>query len=218
MTPPARLRKSCASRVCLEWRTGANLCALSCVCSARGYMSEAPRSERRRHVLLPLVAVAIGLVSMRTAAQDERLFAPPALLAALDDFARGLDERWSYRHANRADFAGAITALRKKASGGMPIDAFGLELHKIVALGIDGHSSITGYRLPGQRFLPFLIEPNGDRFVAFTPDRSAFLADGFPYVTKVDGRPISEWCAAATVIVPKGSPQYVRHRCLGRMR
>jgi hypothetical protein len=91
----------------------------------------------------------------------------------------------------------------------MSVDAFGLDLHKIIAQGIDGHSGVAGYQLPGTRYLPFLLEPNGERSIAFIPDRVAFLADGFPYITKIDGRNITDWCEAAAVIVPKGSAQYI---------
>jgi hypothetical protein len=173
---------------------------------------------RRFFAFLAVAAVTVGLLPTSTSAQGDRAFTPVELLRALEDFARALDERWSYRHANRADFPAAIVALRTKAVGGMSVDAFGLELHKIIAQGIDGHSGVAGYQLPGTRHLPFLLEPDGERSIAFTPDRTAFLAGGFPYITKIDGRNIADWCKAAAVIVPKGSPQYIRHRCLARLR
>jgi hypothetical protein len=172
----------------------------------------------RRHsfVFLVLTALACGLLPESASAQGEPK--PAALHAALDDFKTALDERWSYRHANGADFDAAIATLRKKIDAGISTDEFGLELHKIVALGIDGHSGVSGYKLPGGGYLPFLIEPEWERFVAFSPERTAFLADGWPYVTKIDGRDVADWCRAAAALVPKGSPQYVRHRCLARLR
>lgn len=141
-----------------------------------------------------------------------------AARAALDAFAALLDERWSYRRANNADFPGAITALRKRITGGMSSDDLGIALQTILALGIDGHSKVSGYRLPQGGSLPFLVEPAGDRFVAVTADRAAFLADGFPFLTRIDGREMSAWCAAAAALVPKGSPQYVTVRCLRLLR
>lgn len=51
-----------------------------------------------------------------------------------------LDGRWSYRHANRADFDTAIAALNKKVETGISPNDFGIELQKIIALGIDGHA------------------------------------------------------------------------------
>ena len=137
-----------------------------------------------------------------------------AVAAVLETFKTALDERWSYRHANRADFDAAIEALRKRTAGGVSSDALGLELQTIIALGMDGHSGVSGYRRPAGGCLPFLIEGEGGRYVAVDAERTAFLADGFPYLTKIDGRGVSEWCQAAAVLVPRGSPQYVRHRCL----
>jgi Peptidase family S41 len=169
-------------------------------------------------VVFVLAAVGRGGLSGFEPAQENRRLAPETLNRALNDFKQALDERWSYRHANLADFDAAIARLRIDAGAGMSLDEFGLELHKILALGIDGHSRVAGYQLPGTRYLPFLIEPVGQRFIAFNPARTAFLADGFPYVVKIDGRDVPEWCDAAAVIVPKGSPQYIRHRCLGLVR
>jgi hypothetical protein len=137
---------------------------------------------------------------------------------ALEVFEAALNERWSYRHANNADFAAAIAALRKRIVTGISSDDFGIELQKIIALGIDGHARVSGYRLPPGGYLPFLIEAVGERFVAFRPERRAFLADGFPFLTKIDGKDIIEWCTSATALVSKGSPQYVRHRCLRLLR
>ena len=141
-----------------------------------------------------------------------------AARAALDAFAALLDERWSYRRANNADFPAAIATLRKRIAPGLSSDDLGIALQTILALGIDGHSGVSGYRLPPGGCLPFLVEPAGDRFVAVTPDRAGFLADGFPFLTRIDGQEMAAWCAAAGVLVPKGSPQYVRVRCLRLLR
>lgn len=137
---------------------------------------------------------------------------------ALDAFQSALNERWSYRHANRADFDTAIAALRKRIKTGITVDDLGIELQKIIALGIDGHSGVSGYSLPPGGRLPFLIEAAGERFVAFKSDRKSFLAEGFPFLIRMDGQPLVKWCATAAVLVPKGSPQYVHHRCLLQLR
>jgi hypothetical protein len=143
---------------------------------------------------------------------------PEALRRALDEFSAALNERWSYRRANEANFDAAIDVLRKKIDAGIAPNDFGIELHKILALGIDGHSVVSGYFSPAGGYLPCLIESEDARFIAFKPDRSGFLADGFPYVVKIDGRDIADWCRAAEVFVPKGSPQYIRRQCLRRLR
>jgi hypothetical protein len=58
----------------------------------------------------------------------------------------------------------------------------------------------------------------GEGFVAFNPERTAFLADGLPYLTKIDGKDVADWCQAAAALVPRGSPQYRRRHCLSRLR
>jgi hypothetical protein len=161
-----------------------------------------------------------AIKKLRDEAQSRPLseLRPQALHGSLDDLTTALDERWSYRHANRADFDAAIAALRKKIDAGISTDEFGVELQKILALGIDGHAAVSGYKLPRGGYLPFLVEAEGERFVAFNPERTDFLADGFPYLTKIDGKGVADWCTAAAALVPKGSPQYVRQHCLRRLR
>jgi hypothetical protein len=149
---------------------------------------------------------------------------PPVILdaatvsSALDVFQEALNERWSYREAINSEFDSSIDALRKRAAAGMSVDYLGIELQKIIALGIDGHSRVSGYRLPPGGCLPFLIETAGTRFIAFTADRKAFLAPDFPFITKIDGRDLIEWCRTAAELVPQGSPQYIRHRALILLR
>jgi hypothetical protein len=156
--------------------------------------------------------------AIRTFREQVGALNPKALRRVLDEFKTALDERWSYRLANGADFDGAIAALRAKIVGGISANDFGIELEKIIALGIDGHAGVSGYTMPPGGYLPCLVEPAGDRFVAFHPDRTGFLAEGFPYVTKIDGKDVADWCAAAAVLVPKGSPQYVRRHSLRHLR
>ena len=143
---------------------------------------------------------------------------PAAADSALDAFETALDERWSYAQANGADFTAAIAALRQRVGTGISTDELGIELQKIIALGIDGHAGVSGYSLHAGGCLPFLIEGEGVQFVAVDPERRDFVAAGFPLLLEIDGKPVGEWCAAAAVLVPKGSPQYVRQRCLRQLR
>jgi hypothetical protein len=148
------------------------------------------------HLLAPAL-LAIALLQ-QPVPQSENKLKPAVASAALDDFKAALDERWSYRHANSADFDAAIASLRERIGSGISVDEFGIELQKIIALGIDGHSRVSGYRLPPGGCLPFLIESIGERFVAFNPDHKSFLRDGFPYLTKIDGVKMSDWITVAS--------------------
>jgi Peptidase family S41 len=165
---------------------------------------------------LTVCALAQPGIPSHEAAQ--RRLEPEAAAAVLDAFKTALDERWSYRHANGANFDAAIAKLRKKLAAGITQNELGIELQKIIALGIDGHSGVSGFSFPSGGRLPFLIEVTAQRFVAVEPQRKAFLAEGFPFITKIDGHEISQWCAAASVLVVKGSPQYIRHRSLNLLR
>ncbi len=138
------------------------------------------------------------------------------MLIALDSFETYLNDRWSYRFANNSDYAEPIDSLRQKIKVGLSKDEFGIEIEKIIALGIDGHSRVRGYNWPPGGCLPFLIEVEGNHFIATHPDRNAFLIKDFPFLTKIDGRPIEEWCKHISTRVPKGSPQWVKHRCVIR--
>ncbi len=142
---------------------------------------------------------------------------PGAVDTALDAFQRALNAQWAYRYANDADFDTAINLLRTRMEKNPDVVNLGVELQKIIAMGIDGHSGIN-FRVEGGEYLPFVIEPLGDRFVAIKPDRSEFLRFHMPYITTIDGIEVEAWCRAASVLVPKGSPQYVRQQCLRMMR
>ena len=84
-------------------------------------------------------------------------------------------------------------------------DDFDIELSKVLALFIDGHSGVVGGLFP-DGYLPFRIERIGDRYVAFWPDRRDFVDPSYPYLTKVDGMSLDEWRVVLQVMVPKGSP------------
>jgi hypothetical protein len=91
-------------------------------------------------IIFVLVVVCILLPPAAAQGELQPELEPSVAIAALDTFAAALDERWSYRYANHADFHAAIAALRKRIDRGISRDEFGIELQKIIALGIDGHS------------------------------------------------------------------------------
>jgi len=138
---------------------------------------------------------------------------------ALDAFEAALAERWSYLTPSRIDHAKMIAELRGRIGPGMTGAQFLLELQKVIGKGIDGHASVEDWEKSTPRgYLPFLIEPAGERFVAFRPDRSGFVEKEFPYVEALDGRKLAEWIGAASAYVPDGSPQYVRGHGLRMLR
>ena len=154
-------------------------------------------------------------------ASDSRWLDRGAMLAAIDEFEAVLNERWSYRHASDADFAGALKELRDEVGSKKSLADFARQLDVVLAMGIDGHAQVRARRsgeheAPG--YLPFLLSDSDGGVVAFKPDRSGLLLEGFPYVSQIDGEPLSVWQEAAARRVVKGSPQLVRRRSLRSLR
>jgi hypothetical protein len=137
------------------------------------------------------------------------------VLADLAEFQSKLESQFSYLRANNVDYVAAIKAIAERAGDKMETVKFAAELRELMALFIDAHAGVSpsgaGYK-PG--YLPFRIEPSGDRFVALRPDRSGFLDDELPYIRAIDGVELPRWLSAAAVDLPKGSPQLVRYRGL----
>ena len=131
----------------------------------------------------------------------------------LDQFQTELEERFAYLKTNNVDYKTAIQAIREKTAKGMEVNAFGIELTEVLGLFQDCHAGIGGLRYP-EGYLPFFIESIGDRYIAVLSDRSNFLDDDFPYITKIDDLSIDEWCGVVKPFVARGSPQLVRYRSL----
>jgi len=71
---------------------------------------------RTLSLLAFVVTVLACSFAHNTNGQDvtDRLLEPKAAVAVVDAFKAALEERWSYRYANRADFDAATVALRKR--------------------------------------------------------------------------------------------------------
>jgi len=136
--------------------------------------------------------------------------------ADLDAFERLLQERFAYLKMHHVDYHAALASIRQRARQGMPALVFARELQKVFGLFIDGHAGLD-VEVPGG-YLPFLIRPAGNRFVAFMPDRTGFLDEAHPYITQLDGKPLAEWINTLAPYIAKGSPQYVTHQVLRRLR
>jgi hypothetical protein len=144
---------------------------------------------------------------------------PEQMPAALDAFEAALSERWSYLGASNFDHAAMIAGIRRRAGQEMPPQQFLFELQKVIGRGIDAHADVSGWdRSLPPGYLPFLVEPGGDRFVAFKPDRTALLSADHPYIESIDAKPLADWIAAASAYIPDGSPQYVRGQGLRLLR
>jgi len=141
---------------------------------------------------------------------DRHSLATPAEMhAAVDAFRRILNTQWAYRFASSADFESAFQSIHARIDARCSSNDLAMELSKVVAMGIDGHASGPAFAAP-DGCLPFLIEISGDRLVALKSDRSGLVDSAHPYLTRIDGRPVSDWIRDAEPWVPKGSPAYMR--------
>jgi Tol biopolymer transport system component len=142
---------------------------------------------------------------------------PAQVAADLAALRAEIEGRWAYLKANGVDYRAALADLEGQAKDGIAIDEYGIDVQKFISRFIDGHSRVRGFRYPAGA-LPFFIEPSAGRFVAVKSDRSGLVETEFPYVTRLDGRPLADWIAAARPYSPQGSPQYRLYHALRLMQ
>ena len=92
-------------------------------------------------------------------------------------------------------------------------------VHRVVCRLGDGHARATDWddELP-DGFLPVLLQGASGGIVAFKQDRTGFADPARPYVVEIDGLPVEDWMASASVYVTDGSPQLIERRSLRMLR
>ena len=147
----------------------------------------------------------------------------------LKNLHRAMQDRWAYFQANDCDFDRRFEDAQQQVSNGhfdgvQGRQRFQATLETLVGHGIDGHARVEVAGVPAvRRYLPFLIRPLGDRYVAFKSDRSGFLAPDTPYITHL-GSMSGEMVAIESIVEylsrfsPQGSPQYRKHQALRLIR
>jgi hypothetical protein len=154
-------------------------------------------------------AVADTRLTRRQAEQD------------LDELEWLIENQYSYRDRVGFDYRAALDAIRCGLGDGISRSDFAYQLDKFLAAFGDGHSRVLDPDLKRgmcSHFLPFLVDEAMERLVAFKPDRTDFLAPGFPFLRALDGRPVEEWLAAASQLAPAGSPQLQRYQAIRNLR
>ena len=136
----------------------------------------------------------------------------------LTSFEKSLRDQFAYFRANDVDLKTEIRQLLKNYPNGIEGTLYSLELKKIMAKFIDGHAEVDGFRQPTEQTLPFLIEPAGDRFVAFYDNRESLVDSDFPFVTKIDNVPVEDLIENFAPMIAQGSPQYVLRQKLRAVR
>ncbi len=142
----------------------------------------------------------------------------PEAAKDLDQLEYLLKSRHSYLKRRDVDHEKILDAIRAGLGDGISLLDFGLQLEKAIALLGDGHARVRGPSLRGNHFLPFLIDRAGDCYVAFEPDRSGFVLDGAPRVTRIDDVAIDRWVEAASRYAPRVAEHFVRRCALRTLR
>ncbi|MHC4552533.1 MAG: S41 family peptidase [Planctomycetota bacterium] len=129
----------------------------------------------------------------------------------LDEFEWYLENCYSYLHRVDVDYKAALDAIRFSVKGRIKRSQFAWKINKLIALFGDGHSRVKDPAMKwlGKQHLPFLIEEYRGRYFAFKEDRSGFVDPGCPFITKIQGLPVSQWLQAAKESVPDASEQFV---------
>ena len=161
-------------------------------------------------------SIGIGIVFFQVNVSwspAQTVLTPHEINADLDQFQTELEERFAYLKTNNAQYKTAISTIREETKNGIELNAFGIVLIKVLGLFQDCHASIGGIQHP-EAYLPFILESIGDRYIAFLPDRTNFIHEDFPYITKIDNLSIDDWCGIVESFVARGSPQLVKVRSL----
>lgn len=140
----------------------------------------------------------------------------------LDDLEWHLVHRYAYLNRNRVDYQAALDTIRLALGDGISRGAFAVQLVRFLALFGDGNtrlnrwSDINTHRtVPWIAFLPpgytpFRVADAGGRMLAYSDPHHRFLDERYPYLKSLDGVPIDQWVAAASGLVARVSPRFIR--------
>ena len=136
----------------------------------------------------------------------------------LKAFQTQLEKQFAYLHANDVDLEKAVNQIRAKHPDGIALSQLSDELRKVMALFIDGHSRVRGPKKRTANNLPFLIEPIGDRYVAFHADRTRLFNKEYPFITKIDGVEIEKLGSKFDSTIQQVSSQNLTRQRLRELR
>lgn len=137
--------------------------------------------------------------------------APLTRATALQDLAilrQWLEERFAYLRVGGVDVEAAFERVADGISAEPDRAAFALSIQAFLSNFVDGHAGVAGFSSP-RDYLPFILEPTGDRWAAVLEDRSRLVDPEFPYVVALDGLPIDRWSESARALIPNGSASLV---------
>jgi hypothetical protein len=127
-----------------------------------------------------------------------------------------LEQRFSYFYLEHGDYQKALESVRSRASE-VDRNTLGCWLQKTLGLFIDGHARMS-HVLRASGNLPFLTEVYGDNVLALSVDNRSFFDEDYPYLTKLDGKDISEWITLAQTLFPRSSPQFSKRSAVEMLK
>lgn len=153
-----------------------------------------------------ITADPVEMVSGRKISKEQ-------LLADVDDLELILENCYAYLERRGTDYRAALDALRASITEDLPVSTFQYRVERLLTVFGDPHSRLSVAPLPVPR-VPALFVAEGDKVAVLKPDRSGYYAEDAPWLAEVEGRPASEFLAAAEHIVSQASPQYRRNMAL----
>lgn len=142
--------------------------------------------------------------------------------ADLDYLEHILVNCFAYLELQDVDYRAALDAIRVSLPDELPVHSFEICLAKLISLFGDSHASVGD---SAETYLPVGYAP----FHAAEADGRVFLFvanvlgrqlldEEHPYVTHIDGRPISDWLEVAGYTIVKQAPQWHRRHALQMLR
>ena len=169
--------------------------------------------------------------SEKAAVWDDRFFDRPEWLrtdeaaADLGELEYALAEEFSYYTLRGVDAQAAVDAVRADLGAGISRRDFLLQVDRLLALFGDGHTGIDGdgsgdilAAFLDWGVLPFHPVAVDGRVAAVAAGYGGFVDDSHPFVSAIEGVPISRWVREARAFSKAGSPALRRESSLKRLR
>ncbi len=128
------------------------------------------------------------------------------LEADLDQLEWLIEHRFAYRDLAGVDWRAALDAVRLGASEGAEVDAFALQLARLLALFGDGHTRVRGRAdWTPEGYLPLQPVASEGRVLALAPEAAGLLDALHPVLARIDGLPLERWLESASLFAPRGN-------------
>lgn len=155
------------------------------------------------------------VLTLRRLDPADGLIAADDYLHDLDFFGRRLVDDSSYLTRRGFDYEAELSRIRESVDEETSIAGFAADLHKLVMQIGDCHAWVSSDTWPGSdQYLPLRPADTVSGIAALGISRDKPLHSEYPYIESIDGIPLDRWMTAASMYVPRGSPQLIRRESL----